>query len=292
MTDHGLTVGDGVFEAVKVLDGRPFALTRHLERLTRSAAGLGLPEPRPSTRCVAASTPCSRVRPAARQAADHLHRRPRAARLRPRRRAPTLWWSSTRRSTPPPDDRRPSSVPWPRNERGALAGLKTTSYAENVVALAYAQERGGTEAVFANTRRQPLRGHRVQRLLRRRRRARARRRWPRAAWPASPGRCCSSGTARARWTSRSRCSTTPTRSSSSRRPGTCRPCTRVRRPRAAGAGPVTAPGPEDLWAARAAREHRPLSVAATASRARRKVVLGLPRSREAPRGLRLRRPRR
>jgi branched-chain amino acid aminotransferase len=42
------------------------------------------------------------------------------------------------------------TVPWPRNERGALAGLKTTSYAENVVALAYAEERGGTEAVFAN----------------------------------------------------------------------------------------------------------------------------------------------
>ena len=26
--DHGLVVGDGVFEAVKVVDGRPFALDR------------------------------------------------------------------------------------------------------------------------------------------------------------------------------------------------------------------------------------------------------------------------
>ena len=42
------------------------------------------------------------------------------------------------------------TVPWPRNERGALAGLKTTSYAENVVALAEARRRGGTEAIFAN----------------------------------------------------------------------------------------------------------------------------------------------
>ena len=41
-------------------------------------------------------------------------------------------------------------VPWPRNERGALAGLKTTSYAENVIALAEAKRRGATEAVFAN----------------------------------------------------------------------------------------------------------------------------------------------
>ena len=43
VSDHGLTVGDGVFEAIKVVDGLPFALDRHLERLHRSAAGLGLP---------------------------------------------------------------------------------------------------------------------------------------------------------------------------------------------------------------------------------------------------------
>ena len=41
-------------------------------------------------------------------------------------------------------------MPWPRNERGATAGLKSTSYAENVIALAYAAERGAGEAVFAN----------------------------------------------------------------------------------------------------------------------------------------------
>ena len=43
-------------------------------------------------------------------------------------------------------------VPWTRNERAATAGLKTTSYADNVVALAYAKERGAVEAIFANTR--------------------------------------------------------------------------------------------------------------------------------------------
>ena len=44
VNDHGFTVGDGVFEAIKVLDGQPFALTRHLDRLERSAVGLGLPQ--------------------------------------------------------------------------------------------------------------------------------------------------------------------------------------------------------------------------------------------------------
>lgn len=42
-------------------------------------------------------------------------------------------------------------MPWTRNERGALTGLKTTSYAENVVALARAHEHGATEALFGNT---------------------------------------------------------------------------------------------------------------------------------------------
>ena len=63
------------------------------------------------------------------------------------------------------------TVPWTRNERGALAGLKTTSYAENVVALARAQEQGAAEALFANTVGTALRGHRHQRLRRPRRRA-------------------------------------------------------------------------------------------------------------------------
>ena len=39
--DHAVTVGDGVFETVKIVDGVPFALTRHRRRLERSAAGLG-----------------------------------------------------------------------------------------------------------------------------------------------------------------------------------------------------------------------------------------------------------
>jgi branched-chain amino acid aminotransferase len=43
------------------------------------------------------------------------------------------------------------TVPWPRNEHGALAGLKTTSYAENVIALSRAAEQGASEAIFANT---------------------------------------------------------------------------------------------------------------------------------------------
>ena len=40
-----VTVGDGVFETLQVLRGTPFAIRRHLGRLRRSAAGLGLKVP-------------------------------------------------------------------------------------------------------------------------------------------------------------------------------------------------------------------------------------------------------
>jgi len=45
-----------------------------------------------------------------------------------------------------------ATVPWVRNERSALVGLKTTSYAENAIALASAQRRGASEALLADTR--------------------------------------------------------------------------------------------------------------------------------------------
>ena len=150
VSDHGLTVGDGVFESVKVVNGVPFALTRHLARLATSAAGLGLP-------------PLDE--PEVRRAVDAVLGAERLAlgRLRITYTGGPAPLGSGRGSNPPsllvvaeamqprPERAAIVTVPWPRNERGALAGLKTTSYAENVVALAYAAERGGGEAVFANT---------------------------------------------------------------------------------------------------------------------------------------------
>ena len=149
VSDHGMTVGDGVFEAVKVVDGRPFALTRHLERLARSAAGLVLP---------ALDDGLVRRGVADVLAAEHLP----LGRLRITYTGGVAPLGSGRGDNPPTlvvvaDTMAPAAptttvvtVPWPRNERGALAGLKTTSYAENVVALAYAHERGAGEALFGN----------------------------------------------------------------------------------------------------------------------------------------------
>ncbi len=149
VSDHGLTVGDGVFEAVKVVDDQPFALALHLDRLARSAEGLGLPDVdeglvRKGVEAVlgGGGIRLGRLRitytggpaPLGSGRGDEK---------------PTLIVVAA-----PMDPAAPTAsvavVPWPRNERGALAGLKTTSYAENVIALAEARRRGATEAVFAN----------------------------------------------------------------------------------------------------------------------------------------------
>jgi branched-chain amino acid aminotransferase len=148
--DHGFTVGDGVFEAIKVVRNAPFAITRHLERLQRSAVGLGLPSPDQYL-----------VRKAVEEVLDGQDialgriRMTYTAGVSPLgsgrdTTSPTLVVVVTE-SQPYPPTTKAVLVPWPRNERGALSGLKTTSYAENVVALAYAEERGASEAIFANT---------------------------------------------------------------------------------------------------------------------------------------------
>lgn len=148
--DHGLTVGDGVFETVKALDGRPFALTLHLERLTRSALGLGLPEPdhdeaRRACAAVLEANPMARgrLRITYTGGVSPLGSERGGAR-------PTLVVALGEIAARP-DATAVITVPWTRNERSALAGLKTTSYAENVVALARAAAHGASEALFANT---------------------------------------------------------------------------------------------------------------------------------------------
>ena len=149
VNDHGVTVGDGVFEAVKVLDGRAFALTRHLDRMARSAAGLGLPElPTDEVRrgveavLDGADLPLGKLRITYTGGAAPLGSGRGDG-------TPTLVVAADTLEHAEPETA-VATVPWPRSERGALAGLKTTSYAENVVALARAHERGASEAVFPN----------------------------------------------------------------------------------------------------------------------------------------------
>ena len=149
--DHGITVGDGVFETAKVVDGRPFALTRHHRRLERSANGLGLPPVDLALvdKGIAAvldgpAIGFGRVRYSVTGGLGPLGSDRDDASL-------TYVVLAAPQPANPPSGKL-AVVPWTRNERSAVAGLKTTSYAENVVALARAKAEGAVEAVFANSR--------------------------------------------------------------------------------------------------------------------------------------------
>ena len=151
--DHGVTVGNGVFETMLASDGSPFAFTRHYERLNRSAEMMGLSVRsreelwRASLEVLQANAlvGCrSRLRitvtggpaPLGSERGEQGETTLVAA-------SPSAEWGDTEDVI---------VVPYSRNEHGALAGIKSTSYGENVVALAEARRRGAGEAIFANTR--------------------------------------------------------------------------------------------------------------------------------------------
>jgi len=148
--DHGIIVGDGVFETIQVASGQPFALTRHLDRLVRSAEGLGIGKPDVGAirEGIAATLDgqeitFGRIRITVTSGVGPLGS--------PRGHGDLTQVVIAEPSERPPSVAKIATVSWPRNERGALSGLKTTSYAENALMVEYAMARGASEAVMPNT---------------------------------------------------------------------------------------------------------------------------------------------
>lgn len=149
-TDHGLLMGDGVFETLAVHRGRPRSLERHLRRLRTGLERIDLDHP--STDEVV------------RDAIDELMAASGLAEARVRVTVTAGPGSSPRErgDTPTvfvtiaPLGPVPSSVSlhlvaWARNERSALAGIKSTNWAENAHALRAAATAGFDNALFCDT---------------------------------------------------------------------------------------------------------------------------------------------
>jgi len=149
--DHGFIVGDGVFETLVARDGKPFTPTRHWRRLVSSCEAMSIPSPSFAT--------CTQAMHEVMRANDLVDARIRITvtsgdgPLGSDRgdAAPTLTVVATPLKPWPPTES-VVIVPWVRNERGALTGVKSISYAGNLRALAHAHAAAAGEAIFANTR--------------------------------------------------------------------------------------------------------------------------------------------
>ncbi|MCW2243277.1 aminotransferase class IV [Azospirillum canadense] len=152
-TDRGFTLGDGLFETIRVAGGQPRYLDRHLARLAASADLLDLPLPYPADALSAAMAALI----AAQGLAEGVLRL-------------TLTRGTGARGVPPPADPKPTvlitlapagPVAGPveaviarstrRNEHSPLSRLKTLNYLDAIIARQEAAKRGAGEALLLNT---------------------------------------------------------------------------------------------------------------------------------------------
>jgi aminodeoxychorismate lyase len=154
VNDRGFMYGDGLFETLRVVSGRPFRMAQHLERMTRGADFLKIKPP---------FTP-KELEKFSRQLVEHnqmpdailrvtLTRGPGARGYAPNgANSPTV--VMTLHAAPPPE----KAVEWnlvtssfriPASD--AFSSFKTTSKILHVMARAEAVEKGADEALIINT---------------------------------------------------------------------------------------------------------------------------------------------
>jgi branched-chain amino acid aminotransferase len=132
VTDLGLLRGDGAFEVIRIYGGAPFALDAHLERLARSAMGLRLELDAEAFRADIASL---------------LYARPgeeAMVRIVATRGGHRIVLVEPLPQTPPTLALEPVTYAPPR----LLDGIKSLSYAANMLASRLAREQGADEALL------------------------------------------------------------------------------------------------------------------------------------------------
>jgi len=141
--NRGFLVGLGVFETLKVTDSHPEFLERHINRLVESTQridvslhdeldiGAAIAEVIAANQDIAISARL-RITVTAQGSTSSI-------------------LISMAELEPYPETTSCIEVPWARNERSPLSGVKSTSYAENVIALNWARKAGYSEAIFCDS---------------------------------------------------------------------------------------------------------------------------------------------
>lgn len=153
--DRGMLLGDGVFETLAILGGRPLRFARHLSRLTDGAAMLGMDLP----------TTAGEIGAAIRALAESAEIEEGSARI-------TLTRGPAPRGVLPPPVPTPTllvtvargavgdtaaisaivAASTRRNDCSPLAAVKSTNYLDAILARREADDAGAHEAIMLNTR--------------------------------------------------------------------------------------------------------------------------------------------
>ncbi len=144
VTDEGLVRGDGVFEVIRVYDGQPYAMDAHLARMAHSAQNIRLPVDLEAVRADA-------YRLLAEAGTGPDHQCLRIMMTRGGRRI-----LITEPMVTVPDDARVVSITY--SPTRILDGIKSLSYAANMLAGRLAREQGYDEALLVTPHGRVLEG--------------------------------------------------------------------------------------------------------------------------------------
>jgi branched-chain amino acid aminotransferase len=150
-TDRGVILGLAIFETMLAVDGRLKFVPAHLKRWKESCDRLGWRYPDIDLGAIGAELLSrnglaqgrGRLRITMTAGSGPVHGKEAGS--------DAITWITATPVDAPPDSVSVLLSPWRRNERSPLAGLKTASYAENILALDRARASGFDETLFLNT---------------------------------------------------------------------------------------------------------------------------------------------
>lgn len=150
--DRGFTLGDGLFETLRVKGGRVLRLDAHLARLAAGARVLGLPLPAfDFAGALRATAQANTLAEGVLRLTLTRGTGPRGV-LPPAHPAPTLVITAAPLAPPTPPARLSVAEGTRRNDRSPLARVKSLNYLDNILARQEAAGRGTDDAVLLNTR--------------------------------------------------------------------------------------------------------------------------------------------